>query len=115
MTLISPHGGAGTSAGTLHISVNNLDEKIQSKSKANLYQVSTIIDMNKFAEAPDEVALKDQIREDLRYQMARNLSENLAFTRLNDHANDTMTITARCYVFTREQLVEMCREIINGQ
>ena len=87
---------------------------ILEKAKANLYQKSTVIDMVQFEEVHDDVMLKDRIREDLRFQMYKHLSEHLMFTRTNDHVNDTMTIHARCYVFTKEQLLELVKEATNG-
>lgn len=105
-------GQVSVSAASTGTSGTLNETMVLEKAKNNLYQKSTVIDMVLFAESPDEVMLKDKIREDLRFQMANHLAENMTFTRTNDHANDTMVIHGRCYAFTREQLLDFVRDVL---
>ena len=84
---------------------------ILEKAKPHLYQSSEVVDMVMWEDAQDEETLKATIRERLSRQMAKHLTENMSFTRVNDHSNNNMTIHGRCYAFTREQLLDFCREI----
>ena len=112
-SLSTADSGVSVSAASTGITSQTLNETmVLEKAKNNLYQKSTIADMVKYAEVEDEVMFKDKIREDLRFQMAKHLSENMTFTRTNDHANDTMTIHGRCYAFTREQLLDFVRDVL---
>jgi hypothetical protein len=101
--------GAGTSTGIYSppYNVSYSVEDILKDAKPYLYQKSEIVDKVTFEDAIDEATLKDNIRAKLSHQMIKHITENINFTRVNDIANDTMTIYARCYVFTKEQLYDL--------
>lgn len=85
---------------------------ILERAKPNLYQTSSIVSLVKLQKAPNEDALKEELREKMNDQMRVNLIQNLVFTRVDNRHDDTLTIHARCYVFTREQLIEFALNII---
>jgi hypothetical protein len=91
------------------------DDTILSLAKPNLYQSSTILDnlVMDGAKPEDEQALKDRVKSKLRDMMTDNLVSKLAYTRLDNLTENTTTITARCYVFTKQQLLDYTREILD--
>jgi histone deacetylase complex regulatory component SIN3 len=107
--MASAPSGAGTSTGIYSPPYNGSYsvEDILRNAKPYLYQKSEIVDKVAFEDAIDEATLKDNIRAKLSHQMIKHITENINFTRINDVANDTMTIYARCYVFTKEQLYDL--------
>ena len=103
----NPYANANISA-----SVPSLNETaILERAKPNLYQTSSILSLVKLQDAPNVDLLREQVRNDMKLQMRDHLIENLVYTRVDNRADDTMTIYARCYVFTREQLLNFAREI----
>ena len=109
VSAVSPNPYSATTNITIPPSLN--ETAILEKAKPHLYQSSEVVDMVMWEDAQDESVLKENIRAGLRLQMAKHLTENMSFTRVNDHSNNNMIIHGRCYAFTKEQLLDFCREI----
>lgn len=115
---VAPAAPASNQYANANISANvprTLNETVVlDRAKPNLYQTSSTLSLIKLQDAPNVDHLKEQVRNDMKLQMRDHLIENLTYTRVDNRADDTLTIHARCYVFTREQLMDFARELIKN-
>lgn len=98
-----------SSLGIPMLKPSNIIEATMRKAALNLYQSSMVIDdFSKMAtNTLSEEALKKNIKDNLSSQLRENILQNITFTRKNNLDEFNSVITARCFIFTKEQLEEL--------
>lgn len=93
------------------LTMAQLESEIIQRTRLNCLQTTMVIDHDILQGSNvSETEMKNDVKIRLKNAMVDNIIEKIAYTRIDNKHEHNVTVNARIYVFTREELINLIKE-----